>query len=100
MAFTKRSRSRFIESVVEFVDHDKLDGLDIDWEYPGQWALGTASALRTSKIAPCFSKSFVPDLTMRKALYNDCGRGLACVPGPYRNGQSAEVCRYGQPNGL
>ena len=40
MALTKESRSRFIESVVEFVDHYKLDGLDIDWEYPGMIGAG------------------------------------------------------------
>jgi chitinase len=40
MALTKASRSRFIESVVEFVDHYKLDGLDIDWEYPGMIGAG------------------------------------------------------------
>jgi GH18 family chitinase len=25
---------------MEFVDHNKLDGLDIDWEYPGQVGAG------------------------------------------------------------
>ena len=39
-ALTRESRSRFIESVVAFLkDHD-LDGLDIDWEYPGQIGAG------------------------------------------------------------
>ena len=35
MALNKKSRNLFIESVVDFVDHNQLDGLDIDWEYPG-----------------------------------------------------------------
>jgi chitinase len=35
MALTRQSRVDFIASVVEFVDHHQLDGLDIDWEYPG-----------------------------------------------------------------
>ncbi|MBS1820546.1 MAG: glycoside hydrolase family 18 protein [Acidobacteria bacterium] len=35
-ALTRQSRTRFIESAVRFVERYKLDGLDIDWEYPGQ----------------------------------------------------------------
>jgi chitinase len=35
MALTKKSRALFIDSVVDFVDRHNLDGLDIDWEYPG-----------------------------------------------------------------
>jgi chitinase len=35
MALTKASRATFIESVTEFVTRYQLDGLDIDWEYPG-----------------------------------------------------------------
>jgi chitinase len=35
MALTKESRARFIQSAVDFVRQYNLDGLDIDWEYPG-----------------------------------------------------------------
>ncbi len=35
VALTKQSRSLFIESAVKFVNKYNLDGLDIDWEYPG-----------------------------------------------------------------
>lgn len=40
MALTKQSRSLFIESAVQFIDRHQLDGLDIDWEYPGQIGAG------------------------------------------------------------
>jgi chitinase len=35
MALTRKSRNLFIESAVKFVQKYNLDGLDIDWEYPG-----------------------------------------------------------------
>jgi chitinase len=35
MALTPKSRGIFIDSVVEYVRQHQLDGLDIDWEYPG-----------------------------------------------------------------
>ncbi len=35
MSRTRQSRAIFIASVVEFVGRHQLDGLDIDWEYPG-----------------------------------------------------------------
>lgn len=35
MALTKQSRAVFISSVADYVTHNQLDGLDIDWEYPG-----------------------------------------------------------------
>jgi len=35
MALTAESRATFADSVMEFLTQYKLDGLDIDWEYPG-----------------------------------------------------------------
>lgn len=35
VALTFESRSRFIESAVKYIRENALDGIDIDWEYPG-----------------------------------------------------------------
>jgi chitinase len=40
MALTRDSRRQFIDSVAAFIDRYKLDGLDVDWEYPGQIGAG------------------------------------------------------------
>lgn len=40
VALTPQSRSRFIDSVVDFLDRYRLDGLDIDWEFPGEIGAG------------------------------------------------------------
>jgi chitinase len=40
MALDQASRRSFIDSVAEFIARYKLDGLDIDWEYPGQVGAG------------------------------------------------------------
>lgn len=37
---TQASREVFIDSVVDFIKRYNLDGLDIDWEYPGQVGAG------------------------------------------------------------
>jgi len=40
MALTPQSRKRFIDSAVAFLERHRLDGLDVDWEYPGQPGAG------------------------------------------------------------
>jgi chitinase len=40
MARTAENRKKFVESVVKFIKKYKLDGLDIDWEYPGLPGIG------------------------------------------------------------
>ena len=36
VALTENSRQKFAQSAVDFMIRHQLDGLDIDWEYPGQ----------------------------------------------------------------
>lgn len=40
MAAGRESRVRFIDSVIGFLSQYRLDGLDIDWEYPAQAGAG------------------------------------------------------------
>src|ERR1700757_4742889 len=40
MALTAESRAVFIQSVMDFLAQYQLDGLDIDWEYPGMPGAG------------------------------------------------------------
>lgn len=41
MALTEASRSKFIESAATFIEAYQLDGMDMDWEYPGISGAGT-----------------------------------------------------------
>ncbi|MFT6795615.1 MAG: chitinase [Maribacter sp.] len=41
MALTEEGRSKFIASASEFIVKYKLDGIDMDWEYPGISGAGT-----------------------------------------------------------
>jgi chitinase len=40
MSRTPENRAKFVASVVSFIKKYKLDGLDIDWEYPGMKGIG------------------------------------------------------------
>ncbi|PZX51341.1 glycoside hydrolase family 18 protein [Algoriphagus chordae] len=41
MALTEESRAKFIQSASEFITKHKLDGMDMDWEYPAISGAGT-----------------------------------------------------------
>lgn len=41
MALTEESRAKFIQSAGEFIKEYQLDGMDMDWEYPGISGAGT-----------------------------------------------------------
>ncbi len=41
MALTEESRTKFINSASEFIEKYQLDGMDMDWEYPGISGAGT-----------------------------------------------------------
>jgi chitinase len=45
VSLTRQSRESFIESVMDFLARYDLDGLDIDWEYPGM--AGSSQAFRS-----------------------------------------------------
>ncbi|MDN3202931.1 glycoside hydrolase family 18 protein [Algoriphagus sediminis] len=41
MALTEESRAKFVSSAREFIEEYNLDGMDMDWEYPGISGAGT-----------------------------------------------------------
>lgn len=63
MALTKKSRARFIESAIGFIKQYDLDGLDIDWEYPG--LPGTGHAFRAED-----KQSFTALLSELRVAFN------------------------------
>lgn len=46
---TAETRQRFAESIVLLVDELGIDGIDVDWEFPGESALGIASCKSCKK---------------------------------------------------
>ncbi|MEB2786194.1 glycoside hydrolase family 18 protein [Algoriphagus persicinus] len=49
MALTDESRTKFIQSASDFISKYELDGLDMDWEYPGISGAGTMAREEDTK---------------------------------------------------
>ncbi|MGB3145742.1 MAG: glycoside hydrolase family 18 protein, partial [Maribacter sp.] len=49
MALTEDSRQKFINSAHEFIEKYQLDGMDMDWEYPGISGAGTMARKEDTK---------------------------------------------------
>jgi chitinase len=49
MALTEQSRAKFIESARLFIAKHQLDGMDMDWEYPGISGAGTMARPEDTK---------------------------------------------------
>ena len=49
MVLTEESRAKFIQSASDFITKYKLDGMDMDWEYPGISGAGTMARPEDTK---------------------------------------------------
>ncbi len=58
-ALTSQSREQFIQSAIDFISLYHLDGLDIDWEYPGMPGAGHPFRPKTVRTSSLSSGSFV-----------------------------------------
>jgi len=81
-ALTRQSRARFIASAVRFVERHHLDGLDIDWEYPGQ--VGNGNVFRpedkenfTLLLAELRKRFDVEEKRLHRRLYTSIATGAS-----------------------
>ena len=94
MARSKKSRKKFVRSVGKLLDEYSLDGIDLNWEYPGGFAKlhlmseeeklqawnedykALAKLCRALRNSPAFHKRKKRALTM--AYYPDTSQEIAC----------------------
>ena len=102
---TKQSRSMFIDSVVAFIEKYNLDGLDIDWEYPDQVGAGNHFRAEdkqnyTEMLKELRQRFNQEQKTLHRRLYLSIAPARTRFFAAHGDGQCAEVCRYGEPDGL
>ncbi|KAG0088461.1 hypothetical protein BGZ92_006136 [Podila epicladia] len=97
MSATKQGRKTFIDGAVHFVQEYNLDGIDIDWEYPGR--LGSACNAFDEKND---ANNFLILLQELRAAFRELPRGdqleislaTRIVPFDGPNGQMTDVSEF------
>jgi len=69
MSEKSETREIFINSVLEFIDQTKIDGIDIDWEFPGYDWVSTGGALSLNPNRPQDKDNFTKLLTEIRAAF-------------------------------
>jgi len=69
MAEKPESREIFINSVLEFIEQTKIDGVDLDWEFPGYDWVGTGGALSLNPNRPQDQTNFTALLTEMRVAF-------------------------------
>ena len=93
MASTAENREHFIDSAIEFIKRHKLDGIDIDWEYPGMTGGGNKFRVEDKENFTLFMKE------LREAL-NATREGMLLTFAAagweryYNNVETLEVMKY------
>ena len=93
MAVSPESREKFAQSVYEFVQKYQLDGLDMDWEYPGIPAAGT-------KARPEDKENFTAIMKRLRQVLDSTGRDQTLTFASagwkryYDNIETLEVMKY------
>lgn len=80
MALTPKSRAIFIQSAIRFIEKYMLDGLDVDWEYPGMIGAGNRFRARdkqdyTSLLKEIHQRFLLEEKRLHRKLYLSIATG-------------------------
>jgi len=93
MASSEENRQKFVESAIKFVKEHKLDGIDIDWEYPGIPAAGTKASPNDKKNFTLLMKSLRENLD-KLETHQTLTFASAGWKRYYENVETLEVMKY------
>jgi len=86
-------RSAFVQNLKAFVDEYKLDGADIDWEYPD---MGQSAQNFLAMISELYSA--MPDKLLTTAVVSYGDNGMGVLPGTFKLFDFVNVMTYDGPD--